>query len=39
MQKYRSSGIGGSTVMGRRFSSKFLEKTAAGGQGTAYVNN
>jgi len=25
--------------MGRRFSCKLLEKTAAGGQGTAYVNN
>ena len=25
--------------MGGRFSCKFIEKTAAGGQGTAYVNN
>jgi len=25
--------------MGGRFSCKLLEKTAAGGQGTAYVNN
>jgi len=26
-------------VMGGRFSCKLLKKTAAGGQGTAYVNN
>ena len=39
MQKHGSSGIGGNTVMGGRFSCKFLEKPAAGGQGTAYVNN
>jgi len=44
MQKHGLSVIGGNTVMGGRFSnegrtSEFLEKTAAGGQGTAYVNN
>jgi len=40
LSKYApSSGISGNTVIGGRFYCKFLEKTAAGGQGTAYVNN